>query len=222
MATIREYKRCLQPILSAVPDWLYSRATLLHRSIGFYERGCAFQTSFSSRNHCKVVIFVYPLFESPRPGHVTWGRSHAIPGTVNHNWSIFDPDFSRQVAELIETAVAPVTQNVNCGAAFLDYLEREKISHGWPEWAKALAHAHMGNLDIAQALLIKPADILRSQFPHICSPDMWGYDLLEMLRLLEHDRDAIPAHCKEIARRSVKANKLEKHWTPTPFVYGGS
>lgn len=222
MATQKEYKSILAPVLAKFPGWVFSQGWITRTPIGFYKRGCVFNGSFSSRAHCQVVRCVYPLFESPRIAHISWGWAQSIPGVCNFGWSIFEPEFADKVIRLMEETIIPATEHVDNGAAFLDYLERQNTPHGWPEWGKALAHVHMDNLDTAQELLAKPAGIIRKDFPELQQPDSWGGDLLEMLRLLEHDRDAIPAHCEAITRRAVKANKLEKHWTPTPFVYGGS
>ena len=222
MATDKELKRAVADKINQLECWGYVYGWVLSLPIGCYMRGIAFSQSFTDKYGFEIKRCVYPLFESPRVAHIGWGRSRPIPGTTNHHWNLLAPDFSEKIYDLMLSEIIPATQGVVDGAGFLVYLDQQGFSHGWPEWGRALAHVHIGNLDTAQELLVHPAGIIRKNFPQLQQPDCWGGDLLEMLRLLEHDRDAIPAHCEEIARRSVKANKLEKHWTPTPFVYGGS
>lgn len=68
-------------------------------------------------------------------------------------------------------------------------------------------------------MLAKDADVIRTRFPRLAAPGVWGENILKLLELIETDPGAIPAHCEATARQPVKVNKLEKFWEPTPFVY---
>ena len=119
----------------------------------------------------------------------------------------------------MEQEIIPSTAHIQTGADFLRYLNHNYTSHGWPDWGKALAYIHMGELDTAHDLLVPLAQTIISRFPQLQEANSWGHNLLELLRLIEEDRDAIPAHCEAVARKTVTACKLEKFWEPTPFVY---
>ena len=222
MATEREMKRLLAPVEQVFPGWIYHRAMLLERPIGYYLRGIAFDRSWSDRNNNKVLHCVYPLFESPHDAHIGWGTSHPIPGTHNHGWDVTSPDFTTRLIELMNDVIVPATANITKGAHFLRYLTKQRCSHGWPSWGEALAYIHMGELELARALLAKDADVIRTRFPMLEAPGTWGAGLLRLLELIETNPDALPAHCEATARQSVKANKLEKYWEPIPFTYDAS
>ena len=197
----------------------FARGWLLKVPIGYYLRGVAFNGSWSSREAYQIERCVYPLFESTQNAHISWGRGYAAPGKASHDWNIFHPQFAEKLIEVIEQEIIPSTAHIQTGADFLHYLNTNYTSHGWPDWGKAQAYVHMGELDTARDLLIPLAGTIRSRFPQLQEPNSWGHNLLELLRLIEEDRDAIPAHCEAVARKSVAACKLEKFWEPTPFVY---
>ena len=91
--------------------------------------------------------------------------------------------------------------------------------HSWQRWGKALAYIHMGELKKAREYLVDDAETIRTRLPQLQAPGTWGYNLLELLRLIEEDPAAIPAHCEAVARKAVAVNKLEKFWNPVPFIY---
>jgi hypothetical protein len=159
------------------------------------------------------------LFERPHNIHIGWGESNPIPGTPDHGWNVFHPKFAANLIDLMERVIVPATSHIVRGSDFLGYLTQYRTSSGWPNWGKALAHIHMGDLEKARELLIPDAAIIRIRFPQLQTPDAWGHNLLELLRLIEEDPAAIPAHCEAVARKSVAVNKLEKFWEPVPFVY---
>ena len=153
--------------------------------------------------------------------HIDWGAEQVVPGRRTIQWDITDNDFLSNALELMRTTIVPTTAHVVSGKDFLDYLTRRHTYSGWPDWGKALAYTHMGDLPKARELLVPLAHTIRTRFPDLGEPGSWGHNLLELLRLIDDDPAAIPAHCEDVARRSVAAMKQEKHWTPTPFVYGG-
>ncbi len=151
---------------------------------------------------------------------MSWGQSRPIPGTPSHNWNVFHPGFADKLIELIETDVAPTVADISTGSDFLRYLTENSTEHGWQDWGKALAYIHIGDREKAREFLVSTANILRSpKHTRLIEPDAWGRNVLELLRLIDEDPAAIPAHCETVARQSVKTNKLEKYWEPAPFVY---
>jgi hypothetical protein len=122
----------------------------------------------------------------------------------------------------METVIIPKTTRVTNGGTFLDYLGGHRVLSGWLDWAKALGHTHMGDLDTARSLLTPLAHTIRTRFPQLAAEGVWGHNLLELLRLIDEDPEAIPAHCEAVARKSVAVNKLEKFWEPVPFVYNNA
>ncbi len=220
VATEKELQAIMAPVLGPYSDWRYSRGWLFHMPIGYYLRGVALSGSWSSREHFTVKRSVYPLFEAPCSAHRSWGQSRPIPDTPSHNWNVFHPHFANKLIELIDQEVLPITAHIATGSDFLRYLTENYTESGWQDWGKALGYVHMGELGKAYDLLKPLAALLKtSQFERLKQPDAWGHNLLEMLRLIEEDPAAIPAHCEAVARQSVKLNKLEKFWEPVPFVY---
>ena len=214
MATEKELKALLAPVLERFPDWRYARSWLFCQPIGYYLRGCAFKRSFYDRLRYELLHCVYPLYEAPLQSHITSGRSCPIPGTGNHGWRVDHPDFARAVIELMETVIVPEVAHIATGSQILAYLERHQFRLGWPEYAKALAHIHMGDLRQARAMLVPLAQMIRTEFPELQQPTSRGDNLLQLLKLLKENPAAIPAHCEDVARRSIAADKLDKHWTP--------
>ena len=219
MVKAQDMQSILGPVKRAFPGWAYHRGWFFQLPIDFYLRGMAFKQSWSNKHVVEVLHCVYPLFESDGGLHGSWGTSRPIPGTPNHGWKVTSPDFAGKLIEVMHDAIVPATANITTGADFLHYLETQRFSHGWPDWGKALAHVHMGDLERAAELLRLYAKIIRTDHPRLQEPGTWGASLLRMLELIETDPDAIPAHCEAVARQAVKANKLEKFWEPVPFVY---
>lgn len=219
MATEKELAEIFGPIQERLPGWQYRRGWLFRQPIGYYLRGLALNRSWSDRRVARLQHCVYPLYESEQGIHTSWGESNPIPGTTNHGWNVFHPDFAPKLMELMDAVIIPATAHIEKGSDFLGYLGEHRIFSGWPDWGRALAYVHMGDLAKARAVLIPLAETIRSQFPHLGTPGKWGHDLLELLRLIEHDPDAIPARCEAIARKGLRVRKLEKFWVPTPFVY---
>lgn len=220
MATERELKTIMTPVLERFQDWRYARGWLFRLPIGYYLRGIGLSGSWSSRAHFTVKRSVYPLFEWSEGSHISWGQSRPIPGTSSHNWNAFHPSFVDKLIELIETDVAPVVADISTGSDFLRYLTDNYTEHGWQDWGRALAYIHIGDLGKAREFLIPSARTLRAPVHRrLIEPDAWGANMIELLRLIDEDAAAIPAHCEAVARQSVKTNKLEKFWQPTPFVY---
>jgi hypothetical protein len=222
MVKEREMKRLLVPVEEAFPNWVYHRGLLFQLPIGYYLRGVAFDRSWSNPNVTKVLHCVYPLFESTGGLHISWGGSHAIPGTPDHGWNVTSPYFVSKMIELMKDVIIPATSNITKGVDFFRYLTEQRCSSGWPGWGKALAYIHMGELELARELLSKDADVIRTRFPMLEVPGTWGENLLRLLELIETNPDALPAHCEATAQKAVKANKLEKYWEPVPFTYDKS
>jgi hypothetical protein len=219
MVTQAEIKSAIRPALEKYPEWRFTHGSLFCMPVGFYLRGVAFNGSWSDRKVVRIVRYVFPLFESLQGEHLSWGRGYPIPDTPNHRWNLFHPQFAEKLIEVMEQEIIPTTAHIQTGADFLHYLNTNYTSSGWPDWGKAQAYIHMGELDTARDLLIPLAKTIRTRFPQLQEPGSWGHNLLELLRLIEEDRDAIPAHCEAVAHKSVAACKLEKFWQPTPFVY---
>lgn len=221
MATEKELKIVLAPVLSRYANWRYSRGWLFATPISYYLRAVKLSGSWSSRAHFDIKRCVYPIFESPFGIHSSWGRSLPIPGTPSHNWNVFIPEFADKLTELINTEVMPIVEHVTTGFGFLRYLSDNYTESGWQAWGRALAYLHMGELDKARPLLVETVDALKSLADTgiLDRPDSWAHNVVELLRLVDEDPAAIPAHCEAVARACVKFNKLEKFWQPVPFVY---
>lgn len=220
MVADKEMKAILAPVLAKLPDWRYHRGCLFHLPIGYYLRGVMFKPSQSSREAYQILRFVYPLFDFPQFIHMGWSMSYPVPGTRNRGWNAFHVYFASELIDVMENCIIPTVASIRTGSAFLNYLTENYTQHGWQETGKALAHVHMGDLKKARDYLIETEQALRA--PHmerLLQPGAWGHNVVELLRLIETDPAAIPAHCEAVARASVKFNKLEKFWTPEPFVY---
>ena len=220
MATAKEMQAILAQVLARYPDWRYARGWLFRLPLGYYLRGVAFKGSWSSREAYQVERAVYPLFDFVPHVHIGWTMSYPIPGTTNHGWSVFHPRFTEALVEVMEREIIPCVGHIEKGSDFLRYLAENYTQHGWQDTGRALAYIHMGELTKARELLVTTAAQLQQpHFQRLIEPGTWGANLLEVLRLIEADPAAIPAHCEAVARQSVKLNKLEKFWEPTPFVY---
>lgn len=220
MATAKEMKAILAAVLERYPDWRYHRGWLFRLPIGYYLRGVAFKSSCSDRTAYDVLRCVYPLFDFVQLQHIGWSMSYPIPGTPNHRWNSFHSYFATELVDVMEREIIPRVAHIERGSDFLRYLTENYTQHGWQESGKALAYIHMGDLVSAREHLSATAEALRA--PHLqrlIEPDAWGHNVLELLRLIDEDPAAIPAHCEAVARASVVANKLEKFWQPVPFVY---
>ena len=187
--------------------------------MGYYMRGISFKHSWSGREQVEVWRFVAPLYEWAGYINSGWSQIYPIPGTTNHGWNVFHPQFAEKLMEVMEQEIIPSTAHIQTGGDFLHYQTHKIIRSSWTDWGKAMAHIHMGELDAARDLMLPCAKYMNDVSPRLKEPGSWGHNLLELLRLIEEDRDAIPAHCEAVARKSVAACKLEKFWEPTPFVY---
>ena len=220
MATDRELKTVLAPVLTQFPDWRFAHGWLFRMPIGYYLRGVAFKGSWTSSETYQILRGVYPLFDFSPIEHIGWTMSYPIPGTTNRRWKIQHAGFIEALHDIIQAEIIPLVGHIEKGSDFLRYLTENYTQHGWQDTGKALAYIHMGELTKARELLVTTAAQL--QLPHfqqLIEPGAWGHNLLELLRLIDEDPAAIPAHCEAVARQSVKRNKLEKFWVPTPFVY---
>jgi hypothetical protein len=220
MATEREIRSLIAPVLDRYPSWKHKN-WMFCTPVGYYYRGVAFSRSWSNRNSVSIWRCVFPLYESGGP-NANWGQIYSIPGVVNCSWDMRDPRFAENLIEVMENEIIPSTAHIQTGGDFLHYLQHNVTRGGWPNWGKALAHIHMGELDTAGELLLSCASSIKKidkLAPFSRDADSWAMNLLELLRLIEEDRNAIPAHCEAVARKTVAACKLEKFWEPTPFVY---
>jgi hypothetical protein len=146
--------------------------------------------------------------------------SYPIPNTQSRWWNAFHPYFASELVDVMEREIIPLVAHIQRGSDFLHYLTENYTMHGWQDTGKALAYLHMGELPKAREFLIATAkEFEKPHLERLVKPGAWGHNLLELLRLIEEDPAAIPAHCEAIARQSVKFNKLEKFWEPVPFVY---
>lgn len=219
MATDKELRSVLAPILARYPEWRYSRGYLFRVPIGYYLRGVALSGSWSSRESYSIRRFVYPLYEFVPHIHIGWSMSYPIPGTTNHGWNIFHPRWERAFVEVFEDSILPIVANIARGSDFLRYLNENYTMHGWQNTGKALAHIHMGELATARDLMAADAQVIKSRFPRLNKPGIWGRNLIEMLRLIDERPLDVPAHCEARAQQSVQFNKLVKFWAPVPFCY---
>jgi hypothetical protein len=218
MAKEKEMRVALAPLLTKYTDWRF-KSDIFCMPIGYYIRGISFKHSWSGREQVEVWRFVAPLYEWGQGINPGWSQIYAIPGTTNHGWNVFHPQFAEKLMEVMEREIIPSTAHVQTGGDFLHYQTQNIIRSGWPNWGKAMAHIHMGELDTARNLMLPCAKHINETVPWIKAPGSWAMNLLELLRLIEEDRDVIPAHCEAVARKTVAACKLEKFWQPTPFVY---
>ncbi len=220
MATAQEMKLLLLPVLKQFPEWRYWRGWLFRMPIGLYLRGIAFKCSWSDRTAYEIRRCVYPLFDFPHEAHIGWSNSLPVPGTNNHGWSIKNRRFCEDLIEVMESDIVRTVGDIRTGAEFLDYLTYFRTMHGWQETGRALAFTHMGELDKAlEQLRITAAHFRLPHMQRLTEAGAWARNVLELIRLIEENSAAIPAHCEAVAQQAVQFNKLEKFWEPTPFVY---
>ncbi len=99
-----------------------------------------------------------------------------------------------------------------------------------PGFAMGLAYLHMGDLEKAHENFLAGKRFVEDFKVHCGHPptdwvntaDPEEMNLRDLLDLLEHNPDAIPAHCDRVVEACVKANKLEDFWEPVTFSYSGT
>lgn len=219
MATDKELRSILAPLLARYPGWRYARGWFFCMPIGYYLRGIAFQGSWSSREGYMIRRAVYPMFDFVPHVHSGWTMSCPIPGTTNHGWNIFHGDLTEALADVMERSIVPVVANVVKGSDFLRYLNENYTMHGWQNTGRALAFIHMGELSKARALIAEDANLIRTRFPQLNVPGIWGHNLIEMLQLIDERPSMVAAYCEAAAQKSAQVNKLSKFWEPKPFLY---
>ena len=187
--------------------------------VGFYFRGIVFKNAWYNPKDVEVWRCVYPLYESVFGPHLNLGYPVSPTAATNYSWLTDDPRFAERLINVMESEVIPITAHIQTGADFLEYLNDNATRGGWKEWPKAQALIHMGELDQARDLLVPLAEIINKRFPDLKEPGIWGHNLIELLRLIDEDRDAIPAHCEAVAHHNIRKLKLDKFWDAPPFVY---
>jgi hypothetical protein len=213
-------KRNIKSVLESSPDLVFDRSYLFFRPIGYYLRGCAFQIG-RAQSFAYVSRFVAPLFEEGA-WYGGWGiRLRTLQG--GEGWDFDSPHFTEYFPELFEKSIRPAVANVTTGAAFLRYLETEKMSSHWLDYGHGLAYLHMGNLAAAKQKLDAFLDCwdrltmsLENKNPE---PDM--VVVRQVRQMIESDYTKLDAYLREVAAAQVKEAKLEKYWVPPKSFFDG-
>ncbi len=229
----------LQPVLERYPQVRYVRGTLALMPIGLYLRGLSFERSQWSSTDFYLWMGVKPLF-----GEVSrMNYSARIPRPqpeYNQGWNSEEEVFFPHPFKIIDEMVLPRVAPAHTGAGFKSYLEYlAQLSHEqrimrthWhePGFAMGLAYLHMGDLEKAHENFLAGKRFVEDFKVHCGHPptdwvntaDPEEMNLRDLLDLLEHNPDAIPAHCDRVVEACVKANKLEDFWEPVTFSYSGT
>lgn len=207
-------KSKIKGVLDSSPDVIFRDNALIFQPIGYYLRGCAIGV-MSGTTIGTVYKFVNPLFEGVSYGG--WGTSLLTAQGV-YGWDVGSPRFSEEFMTLFESKIRPAVADVTNGAAFLKYLETEKVDGDWHERGRAAAYLHMGNLAAAKPGFTEFLDRMDEWHSEIKDllPGRKQGPVVETARqvchLIEHDPGMLGNYLHEVAATQIRLLKLQKDW----------
>lgn len=226
MATSRDLKRLLQPLLARRTDLAFSRRTLFFQPFTHYLRGAKFDFSrFSTTS--EATAFAHQLYNGQDCEDMNSHKPHRY--LMLHGW---EADFDKSASTLcdeMERSVLPAVEGI------VDYVEHQrhpryfgplpgqKVSDSpRSTFALALGECSVGDLDSAEQRMTLMMPLL-DQYPVASATDDYRYSgylfwrMAYLTRLLQTDRNKVLPLLHDWEAHAVKSMKLTKYWKPTPF-----
>ena len=233
MPSLRERRQLIRPLLRRRPDLVYVGDTyLFFRQVGHYWLGvdCA-----HVKRQYYFYSFVYPLFAGDSAF-----RFRARGGPFNkHYWQYVDPSWpsleqgSEEICDLLEHRLLPTVAHI----VNPEELAKSPLFSS-PGFDEALGACFNGDFDEAERHVVEYLEKFGSTTMHFDSATKrWVYrpysidDATEadkfnamdpgrvayLGKVLRTDRSRIPRLLHDWEEHTVKAFKLDKYWTKTPF-----
>ena len=223
MATSRELKALLRPLLARRSDLAFVGRTLFFQPFTHYLRGVEFTASLYSSTS-EGFSFAHQLYNG-QDSVDFMGIAGQHRYLLLSNWKENPEKASADLCEDMERrALSPVEPIV-------DYAEHQKAPayigayhHRAPNYVflVALGDCSIGNFDAAEAKLSDCAQHLPEYSAASATEEhrFSGYTFWRMaylLRTLREDRKRVIPLLHDWEAYSVKGMKLTKYWKPTPF-----
>jgi hypothetical protein len=226
MATSRELKALLLPLLTRRSDLAFAGRTLFFRPFTHYLRGVEFLTSrFNTAS--RAISFAHQLYngqDSPDFGH-NRGYKYRMPD----DWEQDLNQTSVSVCDTMERDALPPVERI------VDYIEHQRL----PEYlgllpglkiadspkctfTVALGECSVGDFDGAQQRMSAIMGFL-PEYPVQSATDEHRYSdylfwrMAYLTRVLQTDRGSVLPLLHDWEAYAVKGMKLTKYWKPTPF-----
>jgi hypothetical protein len=223
MATSRELKALLRPLLVRRTDLAFAGRTLFFKPFTHYLRGVEFTTSrFNTAS--RAISFAHQLYngqDSP-----DFGFSRGYKYRMADDWEEDLDQTSASLCDAMERNALPPVERI------VDYIEHQrlpdylgllpglKISDSpVSTFTLALGECSVGDFDSAEKRL---SDIMRpSPLDSVIevsrySPYLRGR-MAYLLGTLREDRNQVLPLLRDWEAYAVKGMKLTKYWKPTPF-----
>jgi hypothetical protein len=223
MATSRELKALLQPLLVRRPDLAFVGRTLFFKPFTHYLRGVEFTTS-RFHDASEAVSFAHQLYNGQ--DIPDWGFSRGYKYQMEQGWKLNFDQTSAALCEAMERNALPAVEGI------VGYVEHQRLPPYlglFPDqditdspkgtFTVALGECSVGNFDSAEKRL---SDITRpSPLDSVIevsrySPYLRGR-MAYLLATLREDRNQVLPLLHDWEAYAVKGMKLSKYWKPTPF-----
>jgi hypothetical protein len=232
MATQRDLKMLLKPLLARRPDLALVRRYLIIRPFCHYLRGVHFSIERWG-NHCSADAFFWQVYDgSTGPSfYSSTTKLERRAGTtfwLKTGWDQDREASSNALCHAIEDRLLPLVQDLTDYRAFLVAriapAAAEIQEDGFKYWPEILGMITEGCFEEGLRYL---APAIRGMWPPTPEDDMvtekcrysnisyyrWAY----LRRLLRTDPSAVFPLLHEWEELGVKGMKLEEHWISTPF-----
>jgi hypothetical protein len=223
MATSRELKALLRPLLTRRPDLAFAGRTLFFKPFTHYLRGVEFTTSrFDTASG--AVSFAHQLYNGQ--DSADFGHSRGYKYRMSQNWEQHLDEASASLCDAMELNALPAVEGI------VDYVEHQRYPHylglipdlkisDSPKctFTVALGECSVGDFDSAEKKL---SDILQpSPLDSVIEVSRYS-DYLRgrmayLLNVLRENRGQVLPLLHDWEAHAVKGMKLTKYWKPTPF-----
>jgi hypothetical protein len=223
MATSRELKDLLRPLLARRPDLAFVGRTLFFQPFTHYLRGVEFTTS-RFLNASQGFSFAHQLYNGQDSVNFRGGPDqHKY--MMRLDWKDNLEEAAKELCEEMERHALPPVESI------IDYIEHQKV----PEYiggidsrapirvfVSALGDCTVGSFDDAQSKLTEFERYLPEYSASATTEEhrYHGYPLWRMaylLRILRTARSQVLPLLHDWEAFAVKSSKLTKYWKPTPF-----
>ena len=223
MATSRELKSLLEPLLAHRPDLAFVGRTLFFQPFTHYLRGVEFMTSRFD-NSSEAISFAHQLYNGQDSVDFDAGPAqHKY--RMKLDWRIELEKASRELCEEMEWRALPPVQPIT------DYVEHQKS----PSYLKgleprapvrlfllALGDCSIGDFDAAKSKLSE-FERRNPEYSAVAATEKHRYEryrlwrMAYLLRTLRQDQSQALPLLHDWEAFAIKSSKLTKYWKPTPF-----
>lgn len=239
MPSDKERRRLIRPLMTRRPDLAYHRQYVLVRPVTHYLR-CVFFKSGGYGKYFTLISQVAPLFAADRFLTLHGASSFSDPRREYHfdeSWTEGPEAAAQTVSDLIERQALPQIADVDtpaalankpwlmdrddvilnaCAAGDFDEAERLVVDYvGRREGRRMLPRDYSGK-NWRKPDEYEPYTIEIATESHKFHEDS-DWRLAYLGKLLQTDRGRIPALLHDWEAFTVKAFRLDKYWTKTPF-----